>query len=64
MRVAPGSGAVVELVDRGIEEVGRDLRGAIGQDPDDLFRVLEESLPRRDLAREVGEAGAEGGVEL
>ena len=62
--VAPGSGAVVELVHRGVEEVGRHLRRAVGQDVDGLLRIAEEALAGGDLPRQVGEAGPEGGVEL
>ena len=65
MGVAPRGGAVVELVHRGVEEVGRHLGGAIGQEPHRLLaRPANEALARRDLTRQVGQAGPEGGVEL
>jgi hypothetical protein len=56
MRVAPGRGPIVELVDRGVEEIGGDLGRAVGQYPHRLVRVAEEPLAGGDLAREVGEA--------
>ena len=62
--VAPGGGAVVELVDRRVEEVGGHVGRAVGEEPHGLLRVDEQALPGRDLARQVGEPRPEGGVEL
>ena len=64
MGVAPRGEAVVELVDGGVEEVGRDLGRAVGGQAQRLVRVHEQPLAGRDLAREVREPGAERGVEL
>ena len=64
VRVAPGREAVVELVDRGVEEVGGDLRRAVGHDRERLVGVAEQLRAGGDLAREIGEPGTERGVEL
>ena len=64
MGVAPRREAVVELVDGGVEEVGRDLRRAVRYQPQRLIGIAEQPLTGRDLAGQIGEAGAKGGVEL
>jgi hypothetical protein len=64
MGVPPGRRAVVELVHRRVEEVGRHFRRPVGQDPHRLFAIAEQALAGRDLPGEVGEAGPEGRVEL